>query len=357
MALESTNRKPKAYALCIGKNEFILNKSLRKAVRDAKYWEREFLRRFKYDLVITLTENETRYQLFIAAIWQLANLAKSGDVVAITIATHGEIKQGINSFTITPNVKISEDEFYFLLKAFKPGVRVFVLTDICHGGTFVEPNNYREAQGNFVNRVLDIIKHEAAWDLPKVEAMLKNQCDIPITASIAHLSSSADNNQIVDGILVDLIVSEFWIYGYTLDWYTFEGFRDEIAKLYESRLKTDEIGFAEAITESTKHCSAYSKVIKDFVVKCKFASLKSVIIHIAKNQNKSLLKDLYIELITNIHLLSAYPNESKEETQENLKNVIQNLVSWYSLIETNAPIINYAGVPTDDFKNKYIFQR
>ncbi|GAB2629649.1 hypothetical protein GCM10026987_28530 [Belliella aquatica] len=357
MALESTNRKPKAYALCVGKNEFIFDKSLRKAVRDAKYWEREFLRRFKYDLVITLTENETRYQLFIAAIWQLANLAKSGDVVAITIATHGEIKQGINSFTITPNVKISEDEFYFLLKAFKPGVRVFVLTDICHGGTFVEPNNNREAQGNFVNRVLDIIKHEAAWDLPKVEAMLKNQCDIPITASIAHLSSSADNNQIVDGILVDLIVSEFWIYGYTLDWYTFEGFRDEIAKLYESRLKTDEIGFAETITESTKHCSAYSKVIKDFVVKYKFASLKSLIVHIAKSQNKSLLKDLYIELITNIHLLSAYPNESKEETQENLKNVIQNIVSWYSLIETNAPIINYAGVPTDDFKNKYIFQK
>lgn len=106
-----------------------------------------------YDQVIHLTNSDATYQNVVESILALANYTKAGDTVTITFSAHGFvkfvgtksknadgkfIKRGSDqNHVILDDDVLIENELYFLLKFFKPGIKIYLLFDMCESGTWL----------------------------------------------------------------------------------------------------------------------------------------------------------------------------------------------------------------------------
>jgi hypothetical protein len=202
----TTNRNhitnPVGYALCVGLNNFE-NPNIKKLLycsKDVEFWSWEFKRTYEYESVqFLLDENATIFK-FICAIWSLASKAVAGDIVCITISSHG-FHDGETNFIELYDRKMSENTFRFFLRAFKPNVRVFVITDACQSGTFVDTNENAITEHAYLS-IKNYLTTMFPSDHERITTLFETQKTTPITASVIFMASSSDNQNVNDGIFV-----------------------------------------------------------------------------------------------------------------------------------------------------------
>ncbi|MCH7413573.1 caspase family protein [Belliella sp. R4-6] len=348
---------PKGYAICLGIDEFGDNNNLVNAVRDAKIWSQKFLNTFKYDEIITLTNQDATITNFIASILRFAAKALPGDIVTITLATHGSFKGKTNYFSLATGLEMSEDCIYFLLKAFRPKVRICIFSDLCHGGTFVEPNNTREVQGREMKWILDSLKGFSPADLNTIKEMFDKQCEIPITASVAHLSPTSDDATILDGINLSLINKELVGWRNTLDWYTIVELRDKLNELYISYHRSDKFDYASSFQNYVNDCPNFKKLFDELMNLAGVNTIKALFIKLGDDKNEKLISEFSKGVILNLGILTTPAGKNDIEEKKNLFNIFNGYLSWKKLIKNNTPIINFAGLRSQAFRNQYIFAK
>jgi len=93
----------------------------------------------------TLLTNQATRAAVKGAILSVAKVAKAGDIFVYTNSSHGgqlpdlngDEDDGKDETICMYDGEIVDDEIYFLLSKFAPGVRIFSMSDSCHSGTML----------------------------------------------------------------------------------------------------------------------------------------------------------------------------------------------------------------------------
>jgi hypothetical protein len=98
---------------------------------------------------LLITKDATR-DAVVGAIQQAAAESQPGDMFLFTISCHGgqvpdfnrDEEDGIDETLCLYDAQLIDDELHALWSAFRPGVRVLVLSDSCHSGTVVKAQRH-----------------------------------------------------------------------------------------------------------------------------------------------------------------------------------------------------------------------
>lgn len=198
------------YAMCIANSENLPNavKSSHDIARVLSNISSNFLS--DYTEIIKLENEEVSIPAIVKGIISLALKAAEGDVVTISFSMHGyyshgpgqDFLKGGNNNIREKNIRFSERELYFLLKLFKPEVRVVLLMDICNSGTWLydfehsDPKK-EERELDFFIKSINAVDNALAISLHLLKSAYYSK---PIEASVVVYGAIGDGQFINDEI-------------------------------------------------------------------------------------------------------------------------------------------------------------
>jgi hypothetical protein len=352
MPIDNNLYYPKGYAMCVGINDFTEwdskgDDNLRNCLNDVDYWSAQLKDDRSYDYVVTLKDSDATLARIIAGIWCISQKAIAGDVVFISFSTHGESNAGYNKLrTFNYDEELTEDMLRFLLKAFKPMVRVFVVTDACQSGSFL--NSY-ESDNNITADELNSIKAAIDCLLPtysiKLGQLIRAQSTTVICAHIVHLACINDSLNIPDGILTEKVKEVFnWTY-----WFNAEQLRIKIEELYESDFYEDKLDYIGDVLEAVKidqklrtyltdNSSFYKMTIREYLEGC----IKS----------NRLFDGIWSGILSKMGDFGG-----DKEARKKFRKVMNSWKTRKDLAWHFNPIVNYLGKSSTAFKAQYIFKK
>jgi hypothetical protein len=342
---------PKGYALTVGINDFTKWNSsgdidLKECLNDVDYWKGELKYR-GYDFIYKLKDSEATLDRIICGIWCMAQHAIAGDVVFISFSTHGECKKGYNYlYTYNKGEIFSENILRFLLKAFKPFVRVFVVTDACQSGSFLSPY---ESNNRIIPVEINLIEKAVQNLLPShltnVKKLLAAQATTLISASVVHLAVINDELDIPDGNLTKKLKDAFyWSYSFNA-----EQLRDRIDQYYDADFYQDKLNFIPYISDNYHKDPTLKKYLDD---KAKFND--QTVSEFLKSLTKSniIFDDLHQRIERNIGDFNK-----DTELEKTFKKVFGNWKTRKDLAWFYNPVINFLGQNSKAFGEQYIFKK
>jgi len=343
MPPQNNYNNPKGYALCIGINNFSIEKDLFHCLNDVDFWSNFLSSTCRYNIVRNLKENEATKKNVFMALWCLAAHSLPGDIVTIMFASHGT-NASENLVTVADG-KISESVFRLFLRAFKPGVRVVVLTDTCQSGTFVDYKPPRDISENSKNELINFFCTKLPHARNELTTLINTSKETPLAAYIAHFSSSSDDSNIQDGILVKC-TKELRIWG--LEWQMLEEYRSVMQEKFREKMY-------EPFT-SVGNILKYAE---------KKHEIKELLISESKKEGHSILYSFLIITLLNyektILLVKKLRNINYEDLDENNENLY---ASTLDSIINNAkynfkaiPVLSFHGKKSLAFQHQYSFAK
>lgn len=162
---------------------------------------------------LLLTEQATSHNV-TAAITQAAQDLQSGDILLLTYSGHGgqvpdrndEEDDEMDETWCLYDRQIVDDELYALWGQFKPGVRIFMLSDSCHSGSVAKEPGLMQIAAEHGTRLrvlpLDVQSatyraHKAQYDGLQAQNPAGDQ--VEIGASVILISGCQDNQSSADG--------------------------------------------------------------------------------------------------------------------------------------------------------------
>lgn len=200
----------------------------------------------------TLLTQQVTAAAVIEAIQQAALNLQPGDLLLLTYSGHGgQVPDTNHDETAVPSGlkdrydetwvlfdrQLIDDELHALWAKFKPGVRIFVLSDSCHSGTVVKlmPSRLAPAEAVFACRFLprwvaekNYQRHRTLYD--GLQKALPSTEKARIKATVILISGCQDNQYSQDGKRNGLFTGtlrEVWAQGKFTGGY--RAFRDQIA--------------------------------------------------------------------------------------------------------------------------------
>jgi hypothetical protein len=335
---------PKGYALLVGINKFKNNrlKELTNCIPDVQFWKTQFLDVFDYEYVRQLTDEKATLSAFMAAVWSLAGRALPGDVVCITVSTHGGMSLGNNELFFYDQ-RISENIFNFLLKAFKPLVRIYIITDACHSGTFVE-NSIKPLGKNEIGFLKEYLKVEFPDDEEKINELISLKNNMPVSAVVAHLGAVNDEIMVPDGVLtrfcvsvpirfeyINIIQLQTILYPMYMNYYS--DYKFIIPLLYNLIQKHQRTKFGIDLEMEKANYYFYKSLIADYM------------------KEKSKCKLLH-------EIFESYRNPfMSDEDAEEYFSIIGHLQTYYGFTFLKNPTVNFAGLRSFVFQQSKMFSK
>ncbi|GAB2629654.1 caspase family protein [Belliella aquatica] len=338
---------PKGFGLFIGINDFKSLDSLFKCERDADYWSKG-LKKMGYKTSIVLKSKDATLERIISSIFLLADLAISGDIVTITFSTHGAVsldKKNITSIFSSDCKIFNEKVFYVLLKAFKPLVRIVVVSDTCHSGTFVEPKGYPSISDPELKTIKGYMTNWPTQMKDRLDKLLTEFNKTKLTSCVGHIASGADRHVVYDGILVDQIEERFKKYTFTF--HNITEFTSEINNQFRKHNKSQVQSYAFQLATY----GATNPLIKEYLLqqleKYQKEDLNELI---ARNRNSP---NFMFHFFKKLETLSDSYNDKKNKIK--FDKFLKGWRDFYEATHLGAPFVNFAGVPVDAFKAQWIF--
>jgi hypothetical protein len=146
-----------------------------------------------------------------AALGDAAKKLGKGDLLFVTYSGHGgqvrdtngDDKDGMDETWVLYDRQLVDDEIYNLWSRFKPGVRIFVLSDSCHSGTvtrdvpsFIDGGPRRRAMPRAVGEQVERA-HRALYR--SIQQENKPAESTKVAASVLLISGCMDNQFSMDG--------------------------------------------------------------------------------------------------------------------------------------------------------------
>lgn len=180
-------------------------------------------RRFKPTKLLT---HEATADAVTAAIEKAANDLSEGDFLFVTYSGHGgqvPDKNGEDEPDRTDETwvlydrQLVDDELYALWAKFKPGVRIFVLSDSCHSGSVLRNIDDRDAVPNVVANRETAAAQSPRWRALPLDVMVKtyrahaeeydaiqdalpSSADADVGAGVLLISGCQDDQLSMDGM-------------------------------------------------------------------------------------------------------------------------------------------------------------
>jgi hypothetical protein len=151
----------------------------------------------------------------ISAISQAAQELLPGDILVLTYSGHGgqvpdmndEEEDALDETWCLYDLQVIDDELYALWAQFKPGVRIFMLSDSCHSGSVAkDPEVMKVAAEHKILRVRVLPEevqaatyraHKALYDGLQAQNPAGDQ--VEVGASVILISGCQDNQTSADG--------------------------------------------------------------------------------------------------------------------------------------------------------------
>ena len=335
---------PQAYALCIGINEFSNPslKSLKNCIKDVDFWSRFFSVTCSYNVVRTLKNENATKDAVLIGLWCLAAHAQPGDIVAITISSHGSFV--VSNSISTYDQSIRENEFLFFLRFFKPGVRVVVVTDTCQSGTFIDKNRNKTLYAKEISNLKSFFERKLPHAKRQMEEILDLCNDVPLTSYVAHFASSSDESDVNDGLLIRLTKS---LSPLGLDWYELSEWRQTMQTKFREQLYNLPSMVNEIMVYYNK-----SEIVKNALEKLRLNS-----------GHKSISSYLFFQLATldetrallkSIRFIGYSDSEDKEDQYQKTLNWVLN-ATIYNF--ESIPVLEFHGKKSVAFQKQYAFAK
>lgn len=341
---------PKGYALLIGINTYKPHFSnLSECLNDVIYWNNKFKNYYEYDYIHTMTESQATAAHIYAGIWCMASLAQPGDIVSITFSGHGLYDEDKKeNFLIDCNGKfISEKAIHFLLKAFKPKVRVVIITDACNSGSFVDPKDwpYLMPSGDIITDIRDAVTKAFPAEKDKLHTLIHSQTSTTISAAVAHLAAVNDHETVGDGTTVAKTKKLSW----DLGWYEIDQWRDELDLSYWKDIYHDNAGFSKVLNYVESVSANLAKYLVDYRKKLNVSSNYNMLLVLYKNN-----MDFAI-FLAGLHAIE--PNFVKQEDKERWPKILSNWPDIKRRADGQSPQVNFKGYNSQAFKKQYVFTK
>jgi len=333
---------PKGYALFVGINEFSNpGNNLSHCVDDVNYWKNEFELKYDYDKINSLINDQATLENFMCAIWSLAARTLPGDVVTITISTHGLMNDKKNSLLLY-NQKINENQFHFLLKAFKPHVRIFMITDACQSGTWIEQRNRTILPGE-LKQMKDLLKTTFPNSHTDLDKLFENQEKSDVVALVNHLASANDYTNVPDGILTKFNEKV----PLHLEYLNIVDYRDLLNACFKSAYDLSE-AVKEAYDMLHRYSKTYDAIYQDYK-NTDFYFFKSYFTEKFKSQKTMFLTIHAIE--------SSRDNFMSDKKLKDFDQSVGFLKSHYQYHFGTNPVVNFTGLSSSIFLNSKLFKK
>lgn len=346
MPTSNNYQYPKGYALCIGINDFVHQKDLKHCISDVVFWEDFLKNKCSYDVVRTLKDRQATNAAIYKGIWCLASYAQPGDIVTITFSTHG-LSDATHTL-YSHNDVINDNEFLFFLKAFKPGVRVVVVTDACQSSGFVGSGSVKKLSAYNKNRIFQALDNGTESLNFKLNELIKTSNDLPITCHVGHFASASSEANVGDGLLVKY-TKNMGFYG--LDWYEIGQWRDTMEDMFRAGLNPtiafiNEIkGYVKkslsvkAIVDTRMKNAGYSDI--DYFLTLQFSKLSTTL-------------DL-VDALRRAYYSDPQPvNGINEDRYTKILDIIKD-DSYYRF--TRIPVLIFHGKKSPAFQKQYVFAK
>ena len=159
-----------------------------------------------------LLSEEATADAVMGAIARAAQELKSGDILLVTYSGHGgqvpdrngEEEDDVDETWCCYDRQIVDDELYTLWGQFRPGVRIFMLSDSCHSGTVARDPELQVAAPHGKARVLPLEvqaatyrAHRSLYDRVQTDNPAAEQ--VEIGASVILISGCQDTQLSADG--------------------------------------------------------------------------------------------------------------------------------------------------------------
>lgn len=332
---------PKGYALLLGINEFQNSgNNLLHCVGDVNYWKNYFVVNHEYDKINSLTNDKATLTNFVCAIWSLAARALPGDVVSITISTHGLMNDQTNALLLYDS-RINENQFHFLLKAFKPLVRIFIITDACRSGSWIERRNKTIAPGE-LKELKDLLKGRFSDSHSQLDMLFNNQASSDVLAVVNHLATANDFTDVPDGVLTKINTKK----QIQPELYSIEQYRAILAPVFR-----DMYDLEDCVNVALELMDLFPK-IKEVI---EFQRLQSDFYFY-----RSFLRDQFQDRKTMVVLLILIEGGKgilNDEDEKVFNKKFGFLSGYYSYKFSGNPVVNYTGLNSPIFKNARMFKK
>jgi hypothetical protein len=335
---------PKGYGLCVGINDFGGANNLEACLSDVEYWQYQMVQQRGYEYVVQLKEANATLRNVIASIWLLAHKAIAGDIVFISFSTHGiATSSGFNRLFLHDGL-LNERMLHFMLKAFKPLVRVYVVTDICQSGTFIggvsSPINVDEI--HLIRTAIATLSNQAVLEC---ETLISNQERLKISASVAHIASVGDQLYVPDGILVKESKNTFkWSFSYTA-----EEYRADL----EQRFENDFYNNASKLVESLNFYEKKDSRLKNYLLKqCTFNE-QTLEEYVKTAMNHNMIFTSFIPVLKS----NNYTFDGDIFLVRDFNKFLDNWLNKQQIAWLTNPILTYVGRKSIAFENQYVFKK
>jgi hypothetical protein len=335
---------PKGYGLCVGINNFGGANDLKACLSDVEYWQYQMVKQRGYEYIVQLKDSNATLRNVIASIWLLAHKAIAGDIVFISFSTHGiATSSGFNRLFLHDGL-FNERMLHFMLKVFKPLVRVYVVTDICQSGSFIRgvssPINVDEI--NLIRAAMATLSLQAVLEC---DALISNQESLKISASVAHLASVGDQLFVPDGILVKESKNTFyWSFSYTA-----EEYRADL----EQRFENDFYNNSSKLVEGLKFFGNKDSRLESFLDKqCTFNE-QTLEEYVVTAMNHNMIFTSFIPVLKN----NNYTFDGDKFLADDFNEFLDNWLNKQQIAWLTNPILSYVGNKSEAFENQYVFKK
>jgi len=334
---------PVGYALCVGVNNFSSPNitPLKFCKNDVEFWTWKFETNYNYEVVRFLLNENATYSKFVWGIWGLAARAQPGDIVTITISSHGEMDINTNIIKLYDK-SIDEKIFRFLLRAFKPRVRVFVVTDACESGTFIDPSDKKYVYEDRFPSLKQLILSQFPNDKARLDTLFKAQKTTPLSAHTGFISSSSDDTQVKDGALVDSTKNML----FPIEYQSAARYRNTINDAFISS-NWDEKESLEKIL----YFRSISPHVKISIDKLAFEKGTYFLFYLMEclGNEISMMKLFYVLMDTSI----SFDNDKGVYYDFCLRKILYSV----RLKKNNIPVLSFHGQTSKAFQNQFIFAK
>lgn len=361
MAQTNNFYNPKGYALLIGINDYTKSggySDLKECVNDVIFWKDKFENTWEYDHVHTMINQEATAAKIYTGIWCMAAVAQPGDIVAICFSGHGaqsnENKPNQHS---TCNYLLGADgEFVtdfginLLFKAFKPKVRIVLVTDACQSGSFVEEyyDLYADPSDDGIAKMVQSIIKTFPYDESKLNQLLKNQKSIKTSAAVAHYGAINDSQFVPDGITTDFIKELSW----GLEWYDILQWRNEMEYQYDCMFYKDKLGLYSFLD----YLEGHSQPLKNFMTTQKNIYGKSGVTNykflMYLYQQGSVKIEKFLNDLRAVSIIIA-----DKDIQRRWYKLMRVIIEIKQRADAFNPTLNFSGYKSIAFRTQYIFTK
>jgi hypothetical protein len=346
MPTSNNYQYPKGYALCIGINNFTHQRKLEHCISDVEFWGDFFKNSCSFDVVRTLKNEQATNASIFKGMWCLASYAQPGDIVAITFSTHGIA--GATHTLCSHNDIINDNEFLFFLKAFKPGVRVVVVTDACQSSGYVGSGSGKKLSEHNKNRVFQALDNGSEALNFKLNELIRTSNDLQVTCHVGHFASASSEANVGDGLLVKYTKSMGF---YGLDWYEIGQWREKMEEMFRAGLNP-----IVAFINEIKNYSAKSNEVKKIVdARMKKAGYSDIDFYL----NVQLLTlSTTLDLVNDLRRARyADPQLISGTTQDRYGKILDIIKddSYYRF--TRIPVLTFHGKKSPAFQKQYVFAK